>query len=42
MNDKKKDTFYKATTQLEHTLLKRVEKLEQVNLRLQMDVEARN
>ncbi len=35
------NTIDKATTQLEQTLIKRVEELEQINLRLQMDVEAR-
>ena len=41
MNDKNTNTTYKATTQLEKTLIQRVEELEQINLRLQMDVEAR-
>ena len=41
MNDKNTNTTYKATTQLEQTLVRRVEELEQINLRLQMDIEGR-
>jgi PAS domain S-box-containing protein len=41
MKDKNDNTLYKATTQLEQTLIQRVEELEQINLRLQMDIEAR-
>jgi PAS domain S-box-containing protein len=42
MNEKNNNTIYKATTQLEQTLIQRVEELEKINLRLQGDVEARD
>ena len=40
-NNNNNKNLYKATTQLEQTLLHRVEELEQINLRLQSDNEAR-
>ncbi len=41
MGDKNNNIIYKATTQLEQTLIQRVEELEQINFRLQTDIEAR-